>query len=736
MWDDWGTFVTEPLVRRWEGIVPIWFSPSELKGEHHYWPLVYTSFWLEHKLWGFLPAGHHAVNLVLHAVNVLLAWRVLRRLDVPGAWLAAALFAVHPVHVESVAWIIERKDLLSALFYLAAALAWLRYAEAPGVHAAAGARTPRHLVACMVLLAAALLSKSVAVTLPAALLLLQWWRMGRVGWRDVGAAAPLFVLAAGIAAADLWFYRGNSGHVFDYSVVERALIAARAVALYAGQLVWPAPLPVLYPRWPVDGGDLGGWLALGALGALGATLWAARRGIGRGPLAAVAFFVLTLAPVLGFVDFSFMRIAFAADRFQYLASLGPLALAAAAAMRWSGGRHALAVAAGVAGVLALLGTLTWRQSEVWRDDLTLARHAAAASPGQYFGQVRLAWQLIAAGDGDAAIGAARRAVRLAAADRGADLRAARRALGNALLAQDRPFEAEQALRRALADAADGRHNGIRLELARALVRQGRLEQGLAAYREVLSGAPDDDGAHLGLGEALFDAERWSEAADALRRALPLLRDPTAEPFVHRLLGQIAHRQGRLDAAAAHLDQALAIHPRNVWTLLARAAVAVEQGGGGHWLDQARERSEAALAREPDNALARVALGAVLLRQGEHGAALEALEPAIGLARSRPVARQAHRAMGAAFEARREWAAAAAQYGAALDLYALDADALERLGALHHRQGRYAASAPLYRRLLWVRPGADAARARLVEALRRLGRRAEADALGAAAPDGT
>ena len=121
VWDD-TIFADEPVVHAWSGLWNIWFSPADIKKEGHYWPVVYTSFWLEHKLWGMNPLGYHAVNLLLHIANVLLIWRILGRLAVPGAWVIAAVFAVHPLHVESVAWVIERKDLLSALFYLTAAL--------------------------------------------------------------------------------------------------------------------------------------------------------------------------------------------------------------------------------------------------------------------------------------------------------------------------------------------------------------------------------------------------------------------------------------------------------------------------------------------------------------------------------------------------------------------------------------------------------------------------------------
>ena len=173
-------------IRGWSGIWDLWFSPSAVyhgSGEDHYWPLTYTTFWIEHKLWGFAPLGYHALNLLLHFVNTVLLWRLLSRLRVPGAFFAAALFAVHPLHVESVAWVIARKDLLSAFFYLTAVLMWLRYAEAP---------RPHRYVAVLLLFAAGMLCKSIVVTLPAALLILQWWRHGSIMRADLLRTLPLF----------------------------------------------------------------------------------------------------------------------------------------------------------------------------------------------------------------------------------------------------------------------------------------------------------------------------------------------------------------------------------------------------------------------------------------------------------------------------------------------------------------------------------------------------------------
>ena len=267
----WGGFVWDDLlyikidpVRDVSGLWQIWFSPSAIDGERHYWPLVYTTFWLEHKLWGFDPTGYHIVNVMLHLVNTLLVWHLVRRLAVPGAWVVAAVFAVHPLHVESVAWVIERKDVLSGLLYLAAALAWMRFVEQPR----------RGWYACsLVLYAAGLLSKSIVVTLPAALLIWHWWKQGRVTSINLLRLVPFCVVGLVITVGDLSFFHSMGSPSLGYSLTERALIAARALWFYAGKLLWPTNLAVIYPLWDIRVADPLAWGYLIAAVALALALW-------------------------------------------------------------------------------------------------------------------------------------------------------------------------------------------------------------------------------------------------------------------------------------------------------------------------------------------------------------------------------------------------------------------------------------------------------------------------------
>ena len=306
VWDD-EILTTLDAIRNWSGLWDLWFAPGSAYrqggvGEGHYWPLLYTTFWLEHKLWGFAPAGYHLVNLGLHFANTALLWRLLERLGAPGAWFAAALFAVHPVHVESVAWVIARKDLLATLFYLAAFLFWLRYDEAP--------RTRRY-AATLALYAAGVLCKSIAVTLPGALLIWQWWKRGRVTGPELRRLLPFFGLGLAIASLDWRIYQ-KWNLSFDYSLVERVQIAAHSLWFYASQWLWPFDLGLMYSHWEIGVESASAWgYVLAAVAAVG-LLWWLRGRIGRGPLACVLFFGVALSPVLGFVDFGYMNISFVA----------------------------------------------------------------------------------------------------------------------------------------------------------------------------------------------------------------------------------------------------------------------------------------------------------------------------------------------------------------------------------------------------------------------------------------
>ena len=376
LWDD--TIITD-FHDQVRGFADIWLNPSRIESEGHYWPVVYTTFWVEHMLWGLDPVGYHVVNVVLHAANTTLVLALLRRLGMPGAWVAAAVFAVHPMHVDSVVWAIERKDVLSALFYLLSALAYLHSDELrrgvdPARRARGATRRRRRsgrgealYVGSLAAFTLGLLSKSIVVTLPVVLLLYHWWRNGRVSRHEVIRTLPFFAVAAVVTLGDLAYYTARESVSLDISLAERVQIVARSMWHYVHKLLWPADLLPIYPRWDVNGGDFVGWALIAGGIAVGVGLWVLRHRIGRGALAGVLFFGVTLAPVSGLVDYGYMDTSYVADRFQYLAGIGLIALVvgstACAAARLRAG-HRLSGTRVLAGlcvpVVVVLGVLTWR----------------------------------------------------------------------------------------------------------------------------------------------------------------------------------------------------------------------------------------------------------------------------------------------------------------------------------------------------------------------------------------
>ena len=517
VWDD-RAFTEAAPVRDPSGLRHIWFSPSEIQGEGHYWPLTYTTFWLDHRLWGFAPAGFHAVNLLLHFANVLLLWRLLLRMAVPGAWMIAALFAVHPVHVEVVAWVIGRKDLLATLFYLSAGHAWLRFLDEPH---------PSRQYTCyglaLALFAAGLLCKSIGVTLPVALLICQWWRHGHVTWVDLRRVAPFFAVGLGIAAADLSYYREDvAGWITRYSPVERVLLATHALWFYLGKLLWPTGLAVIYPHWDVTIADPLAWGYVAAAIAVAAALWFLRHRIGRGPLAGVLFFAVTLSPVLGFVNYGYMQFSFVADRYQYLAGVGPLAVIVGGAA-WGltklpeiVGKVALGLALAV---LVLLGTLSWRQAGIYRDEITFFNHVISYNPTAWNAHLNLGKALFESGRREEGLAAIRTELTLRP-----DSFKAHYSAGLMFLHLDRLDESEKHMRRAL--ELNPRYPDTILNLGGLHLKRGEYEEALALYRRAVEMTSDNAAAWSNMGIALYSLDRADEALQSFDRALAL--DPTLE----------------------------------------------------------------------------------------------------------------------------------------------------------------------------------------------------------------
>jgi tetratricopeptide (TPR) repeat protein len=495
VWDDEDYVSGNVTLRSAEGLRSIWLDPAATP---QYYPLVFTSFWLEYRLWGLAPAGYHITNLVLHVAAGIILWQVLLLLSIPGAWLVAAIFAVHPVHVESVAWITERKNVLSGVFYLSAMLVYLHFALDAPDRIGHGRPLRRYAAACTLFLLA-LLSKTVTASLPAALLLLIAWKRGRVRSRDVWLLLPLFVAGATMGVVTVWLERhhvGAQGIDWQLSPLERCVIAGRALWFYADKLIWPTSLAFMYPRWRVDATDLGELAyPLAALATIVA-LWLARHRIGFGPLVAVLLFAGTLVPALGFFDVFPMRYTFVADHYQYLASISLIALGVGAGMRLIRERvparvlHSLVVI-----LIMVLATLTWRQCHIYANHETLWRDTVEKDPTSWMGHTSLGALLGLRGALVEAESHYREAVRL-----NPEFGIARINLGGLLANQDRFDEAIPHMRKAVRLMPNSLDNY--LSLGRALLLNGQPEEAATWFRAAVAGWPDEARAHALLEQAL------------------------------------------------------------------------------------------------------------------------------------------------------------------------------------------------------------------------------------------
>ncbi|HZP59162.1 MAG TPA: tetratricopeptide repeat protein [Opitutaceae bacterium] len=546
IWND-SDYVTRVGLRSMGGLARIWFRPGATE---QYYPLLHSAFWFEHKLWGDHPAGYHLLNILLHATSACLLLAVLRRLSVPGAWLAAFLFALHPVYVESVAWISEQKNTLSTVFYLAAALSYLRFDETRR-------RAPYLLASGF--FALSLLSKTVPATLPAALLVIFWWKRGRLSWsRDVGPLLPWFAVGAAMGLFTGWVerhYVGATGPDFDLTFGQRGLLAGRVVWFYLGKLLWPADLIFFYPRWKISTGETGQYLFPLATLALVAVAWSVRRK-NRAPLAAVLFFVGSLFPTSGFFNLYAFIYSFVADHWQYLPSIGILVLVAAGltvAWRslppaWQRAGPPFAVL--LAGVLALL---SWRQSRMYTDMKTFYLTTLRRNPGCWIADNNLGSLLLDEGNVVEAMGYFQKTLALKA-----DYAPAHNNLGNALAELGRTQEALPEYREAIrlkSDFFEAHYN-----LGLALSALNRVPEAMAEYETVLRDNPYSADAHYNLGVALAGLNRLPEAAAQYEEVLRL--DPNEVDARNNLGGALA-QMGRLPDAIVQFQTVVEQRPDDI-----------------------------------------------------------------------------------------------------------------------------------------------------------------------------
>lgn len=534
LWDD-DAHVTKPALQSLRGLERIWLEPGATQ---QYYPLLHTAFWVEHRLWGDATIGYHLINCCWHALAAWLLWRILRRLSFPAPTLAALLFALHPVMVESVAWIAEQKNTLSAVFYLGSALAYLGFD--------ATRHAGRYRMASL-LFVAALLTKSVTATLPAALLLVLWWRRGRLKPRDCIPLVPWFALAVAAGAFTAWVerrYIGARGPQFDLGFPQRLALSGRVIWFYLGKLIWPHPLVFIYPRWAIGAPSWRAFLPLAAVvvAILGLAALARRT---RGPLCAFLFFAGTLFPVLGFVNVYPFLFSYVADHFQYLAAIGLLVGAA-----WLLERIAAAPWSWI--VPAALAILSCRQSFDYRNAETLYRSTLARNSGAWLAHYNLGVVLEHEGRLEEAIPEYRATLRLNPGHW-----SARANLATALMQTGRPAEAVAEYEAALRTHRNfpSAENDLGLALERLPGEEAEAE---AHLRRAIELNPDYADAYDNLGILLLRGGRRSEAIPEFARAIQ--RSPQVPEYHYELANALSDEPGRLSDAAREYRRAIELDP--------------------------------------------------------------------------------------------------------------------------------------------------------------------------------
>jgi tetratricopeptide (TPR) repeat protein len=600
VWDD-DAHITPPGLRSMDGLVRIW---TNHRGTAQYFPLVHTVFWVESHLWGDSTLGYHLLNILLHVFSALILVRILRKLGIRGSWFAAAIFALHPVMVESVAWISELKNTFSGVFFLSTALTYLTYTET-------GRR--RFYLSALGLFILGLLSKTTIAPFPLAMLAVVWWKRGGLLWRrDVMPLLPF--IAPGILFGLITLYMerthvGTRGAEFEFSLIERCLIAGRALWFYIGKIILPVNLMISYPRWVLSAAVWWQYLFPAAALMAGCILWAMRKAW-RAPAAVFFYFTAMLLPCLGFISFFTFRYSFVADHYQYLAAIGPIVIGvslvdkAVGLIRGNGG--VLKPAVTVMLVLTL-GMLSWNQSRMYSDAETLYRTTIRKNPGSWLAHNNLGLLLEDMGRTDEALAHYRKALEL-----NPNFSESHSNLGIQLVNMGRTDEAAVHFQKAFElnhDLAKN-HNNVGLLFAKT----GQSDEAMTHFLKALEINPNYGDAHYNLGLLLANMGRTDEAMAHYRKALELNRNLAK---THNNIGILLARMGRPDESMAHFQKALELNPNyaeahyNVGILLAKMGRT----------DEAMAHYRKALELNPNHAKTHNNIGILLAQLGQSDEAI-------------------------------------------------------------------------------------------------------------------
>ena len=552
LWDD-AAHLTHPALRSLGGLWRIW---TDLGATQQYYPLAHTAFWVQQQLWGDHLLGYHLVNIALHAASAYLILMIMRQLGIPGGTIAALIFAVHPIQVESVAWISELKNTLSTVFYLAAAHLYLRYDAG---------RTRGAYAAALLLFVCALLTKTVTATLPAALLVVFWWRRGAIDVRrDVMPLLPFFAMGIAAGLLTAWVERtmiGAQGAEFDLTVLERFVVAGRAIWFYLGRVLWPHPLIFIYPRWTIRAEGFALLYPVAVVAGF-AALWLIRKRT-RAPLTVALLFCGALFPALGFVDVYPFRFSWVADHFAYLATIPLIVGTGSLVARVPHKAMPL-----LAVPLLVLFALTWQQSANYASAETLYRATLENNPAAWLAHNNLGKLLAENGRPEEARVHFAEAVRLNPRVAEHHMNLGRLLTGAGQLSDARRH-LEEAVRLEPGNANAKTNLGV------VLLRQGDAQGALRVFEDVLRLDPahlearaNVAAAHVQLGVAHAQSNRIEQASAHFREAV---RYAPADAMARYNYGTALLALGRPGEAVTQLTEAVRLMPA-----LSEARINLEQ----------------------------------------------------------------------------------------------------------------------------------------------------------------
>jgi protein O-mannosyl-transferase len=559
VWDDDNHITQNYLLKTTDGLKKIWFEP----GSHaQYYPLVLSSFWVQYQLWGLKPFGYHFINIIIHALNAVLLWLILRKLSIPGSLLAACIFALHPVHVESVAWASEHKNVLSGFFYLSSLLTYVYFRfQNTGMQNHYQKNFALYFLA-LILFLCALFSKTITCSLPAVILLILWWKCERIVWSDILYMVPFFIFGFMLALTTVWMEKhvvGASGPTWDLTYLERVLSAGKALWFYVSKLIYPDKFTFIYPKWGINTNIW--WEYLFPLGCIAALflLWITRNTIGKGPLVAILIFGGTLFPALGFFNLYPMRYSYVADHFQYLASISIIVLFSAGLTRLLDRYKLFSNAHTIkmiiySMILILLGSMAWYESYKYKNPETLWRDTIEKNDKAALAHLNLANILNKRRALDEAIKHASLAIEI-----DPSLYEAYNSLGNALLRKreykDALINYAKAIR--IGEARHINTSTFHFNMGNALVEMNKINEGIIHYKNAIAIKPGYANAYCNLGIALLKMGKYNEAIKHFTEAIRI--DPALhQPYAN--MGVALFRTGHVDESITYFKKALQKKP--------------------------------------------------------------------------------------------------------------------------------------------------------------------------------